>query len=301
MEVSIITPTGYRQRVENLITGMGGSVQQPEPEAGASAGASVGAGTGAGTDAAKEGEVTVTGYFPAEDHAGDTIRLLRARVKNVLGALPGITFAEVHGTDPKTGRRRQCTTFRVGERLVVKPSWESYTPKGEEVVVEQDPTLAFGCGTHPTTALALEYLERYLARGARVLDIGTGSGILAVAAAKLGAGAVCAVDKDPVAIRAARETVAQNNLQGRITIIEGNLLNQVSEKCDLLVANLHPHLLEELIPAAFSRITPGGALILTGFTADDEGLAAGLLRGAGFKVERASIRGRWVVILARRP
>ncbi|MEW6541421.1 MAG: 50S ribosomal protein L11 methyltransferase [Bacillota bacterium] len=301
MEVSIITPTGYRQRVENLITGMGGSVQQPEPEAGASAGASVGAGTGAGTDAAKEGEVTVTGYFPAEDHAGDTIRLLRARVKNVLGTIPDITFAEVHGTDPKTGRRRQCTTFRVGERLVVKPSWESYTPKGEEVVVEQDPTLAFGCGTHPTTALALEYLERYLARGARVLDIGTGSGILAVAAAKLGAGAVCAVDKDPVAIRAARETVAQNNLQGRITIIEGNLLNQVSEKCDLLVANLHPHLLEELIPAAFSRITPGGALILTGFTADDEGLAAGLLRGAGFKVERASIRGRWVVILARRP
>lgn len=291
LEVSIITPTEYRQRVESLLVSMGGSVKQPEPEAEAGSGAGAGAGTGAGT---------VTGYFPAEDHAGDTIRLLRARVKNVLGAIPGITFAEVHGTDPKTGRRRPCTTFRVGERLVVKPSWESYTPKGEEVVVEQDPTLAFGCGTHPTTALALEYLERYLIRGARVLDIGTGSGILAVAAAKLGAGAVCAVDRDPVAINAARETVAQNNLQGRITIIEGNLLNQVAEKCDLLVANLHPHLLEELIPAAFSRIAPGGALILTGFTADDEGLAAGLLRGAGFKVERASVRGRWVVILARR-
>ncbi|MEW6458697.1 MAG: 50S ribosomal protein L11 methyltransferase [Bacillota bacterium] len=289
LEVSIITPTGYRQRVENLIVGMGGSVKGSEPEAGAGAGA------------AGEGEVTVTGYFPAEEHAGDTIRLLRARVKNVLGTIPDITFAEIHGTDPKTGRRRLCTTFRVGERLVVKPSWESYAPKGEEVVVEQDPTLAFGCGTHPTTALALEYLERHLARGARVLDVGTGSGILAVAAAKLGAGGVCAIDKDPVAIKAARETVAQNNLQGRITIIEGNLLDQVTEKCDLLVANLHPHLLEELIPAAFSRINPGGALILTGFTADDEGLATGLLRGAGFKVEKATVRGRWVAMLARRP
>ncbi len=284
LEVSIITPTESQQRVKNLIVGMGGSIKGPEAEAG----------TGA------SGEVTVTGYFPAEEHAGDTIRLLRARVKNVLGTHPDITFAEVHGTDPETGRRRLCTAFRVGERLVVKPSWESYVPRGGEVVVEHDPTLAFGCGTHPTTALALEYLERYLTKGVRVLDVGTGSGILAVAAAKLGAGGVCAIDKDPVAVKAARETVAQNNLQGRITIIEGNLLENVTGNCDLLMANIHPHLLEELIPAAFSRINPGGALILTGFTADDEGLATGLLRGFGFKIEKATVRGRWVAMLARR-
>ncbi|MBE0467078.1 MAG: 50S ribosomal protein L11 methyltransferase [Candidatus Desulforudis sp.] len=283
LEISVITPKEYRVRVENLITGMGGSVKAPEIEDDVS------------------GEVTVTGYFPAEAHAGDTVRLLRARIRNVLGAHPDITFAEVHGRDPETGRRRLCTTFRVGERLVVKPSWEAYESSGGEVVIDQDPTLAFGCGTHPTTALALAFLERCLQKGARVIDVGTGSGILAVAAAKLGAGEVFAVDVDPVAIEAARETVAQNNLQGRITVIEGNLLDSLTVDCDLMLANVYTHLVEELIPKAFSKVVPGGRLILTGFTAEDEGFVAGLLRGAGFDVEKVALRGRWVAMMARRP
>lgn len=282
LEVSIITPKHFRRQIENMIAALGGSVKESGVESGIA------------------GEITIAGYFPVEARTGDTFRLLRARVANVLGSYPDITFAEVHGADPTTGCRRVCSTFQVGERLVVKPSWETYQARKGEVVIDQDPSLAFGCGTHPTVALALEFLERYLRKGTRVFDVGTGSGILAVAAAKLGASEVFAIDVDPVAIEIARETVAQNNLQGRITIIEGNLLENLPGSCDLMLVNIYPHLLEDFIPVAYPRIVPGGSLIVTGFTASDEGLVTGLLRGVGFQIDKAALRGKWVAMVAHR-
>lgn len=282
LEARITAPGKHRRQLENLIAAMGGTVGVFE----------------AGVSSE---ETTVTGYFPAEVHTGDTVRRLRERVGRVINGPPDIVFAEVHGEDPASGRRRLCTPFRVGKKLVIKPSWETYRPRPDEVVIDLDPTLVFGCGRHPTTSLALTFLEQYLEKGSRVIDVGTGSGILAVAAGKLGAGEVYAVDVDPAAIAAARETVVQNGLRGRVTIIEGNLLDSITDPCDLMLANIFTHLLDDFIPAAFSRLVPGGYLIVTGFTTDDEGLAAGLLRGAGFEIRKVAVRGGWVAMVARRP
>ncbi len=278
LEASIVTPAQHRREIENLITAMGGSI--------------------AVKTGGLSGETTITAYFPADTHAGDTLRLLHARIRHVLGSSPDINFSEVKQADPKASQLD--TRFKIGDSLVVKPPWEDYQPDQGEVVIDQDPAVTAAYVQHPTTILVLTLIDQFLPSGGRVIDVGTGTGILAVAAAKMGASDVLALDVDPADIEKARETVAQNHLEGRVTILEGRLPLSLPQ-CDLMLANIYPHLLEEVIPAAFSTIAPGGHLIVTGFTAEEEGLVAGLLRGNGFEIRKLAVRGQWVAVVARRP
>ena len=128
--------------------------------------------------------------------------------------------------------------FRAGKSLVVKPTWEPYEAQAGDRIIEIDAGMAFGSGTHETTSMCLDFLEDYLTPGARVIDVGTGSGILAIGAALLGAREVLAIDIDPVAVKVAAENVAHNGLEGCITCVQGNLLDQRAEHCDLCVANI---------------------------------------------------------------
>ncbi len=192
--------------------------------------------------------------------------------------------------------RAHFTPLHIG-RLVVKPSWHDCAPGPGETVLELDPGQAFGTGHHPTTRMCLLLLQKYLRPGMEVLDLGTGSGILALAAARLGAGSVLALDTDPLAVKAARENVRKNGLGGAIKVRKGTLDPRWG--CfDLIAANLTARTILELLPALSSSLKGGGLLIAGGIIGDREDEVEKGLLGAGLKLQEKAAEGEWRTLAA---
>ena len=190
---------------------------------------------------------------------------------------------------------------RIGRALVVKPSWTQYRLKGSEIVIEIDPGMAFGTGQHPTTAMCLRALEERVRPGAAVLDLGCGSGILAIAAAKLGAARVLALDLDPNAVRAARQNAAANGVEHIIDVREGTLaLESLTQPdtFDIIVANISGLTLERLSPALAPSLAPGGLLITSGFLEDAVYGLCKAYEAAGLTPEPVIEDGVWRSIIA---
>ena len=194
-------------------------------------------------------------------------------------------------------------TLRVGKRTVIKPSWLEYTPKDDDVIVDLDPGMAFGTGYHPTTSLCLEALEDYVQPETNILDLGTGSGILAIAAAKLGGPSVRAfgVDIDGVAVVAARENVKRNGLDEQIRIEQGGtLLAADIGPYNLIVANLLAKIISDLAGTLYELLEPGGVLISSGiFHERAEGVVEALEK-AELPVRERRQEGDWVCLVSVR-
>ncbi|MCL6478658.1 MAG: 50S ribosomal protein L11 methyltransferase [Peptococcaceae bacterium] len=190
---------------------------------------------------------------------------------------------------------------RVGRRLLVKPVWEPVEPAEGLLVIELDPGMAFGCGTHPTTRMCMTLIEDVVGGGETVLDVGTGSGILSIAAAKMGAAAVVAVDSDGVAVRVARENVAVNGLTGVVDVREGNLLDGVDTPADVIVANIVADVIMEMLPRAVSLLKEGGKFIASGVIAGRRGEVAGAVEKSGLNILKTLAEGEWAAFLAEKP
>jgi len=200
---------------------------------------------------------------------------------------------------------------KVGRRLVIKPSWREYQPANEEVIIELDPGMAFGTGLHPTTRLCLQSVESYIQPGWQVLDLGTGSGIQALAAAKLGAKHVLALDNDPIAVKVARANVRANKLSRRISVRLGSLplysdaVNpgdtvHRAPAFDMVVANIIASVILELAQPLISVLKPSGILITGGIVTDKlDGVKKALEEAGGAIIEVLS-EGDWRTIVARR-
>jgi ribosomal protein L11 methyltransferase len=186
---------------------------------------------------------------------------------------------------------------RIGRALVVKPSWTQYRLKRGEIVIEIDPGMAFGTGQHPTTAMCLRALEELVLPGMRVLDLGCGSGIVGIAAAKLGATRVLALDIDPNAVRAARENTVANGAAGAVEVREGTL--DGDDVFDLIVANISGLTLERLASGLARRLEAGGTLITSGFLEDAVSGLELAFKAVGLKVERVVEDGVWRALIAR--
>ena len=190
---------------------------------------------------------------------------------------------------------------RIGERVVVKPSWREYQPEKDDVVLELDPGMAFGTGLHPTTRMCIVACERLIQRNMRVLDLGTGSGILAITAAKLGAASVLALDVDQVAVQVARENVAINGLEDRIQLLQGSIQEAASESgYDLILANIIASVIAELAPQLHAATAPGGVLVVSGIIEEREGLVVEALSAAGMRIEETMADGDWRAMVCRR-
>ncbi len=189
---------------------------------------------------------------------------------------------------------------RIGERIVIKPSWREYQPEPRDVVLELDPGMAFGTGLHPTTRMCVVACEQLVWPGAKVLDLGTGSGILAIAAAKLGASSVLALDVDGVAAQVASRNAAMNGLGDLIQVRQGSIEQAPdSDGYDLVLANIIASVIAELAPALKDAVGPGGALVASGIIEEKEGLVREALEAAGLRVDDTMAEGDWRALVCR--
>ncbi|MEO8457466.1 MAG: 50S ribosomal protein L11 methyltransferase [Chloroflexota bacterium] len=187
---------------------------------------------------------------------------------------------------------------RIGKRLLIVPSWVENTPKPDDIVLSIDPGMAFGTGQHPTTAMCLAALEDTITGGERLLDLGCGSGILAIAAARLGATSLLALDIDPLAVKAAGENAANNNVDIETREATLELLDQ---QFDVIVANISGLTLERLASRLCNSLTPGGKLIASGFLDEAVGGLRKAFESAGLRVNREIEDGIWRALVVERP
>jgi ribosomal protein L11 methyltransferase len=218
-------------------------------------------------------------------------------------SLPGPEIRFLAETDWAEAWKTSYQVLHVGRRLVIKPTWRGYTPQPGEVIIEIDPGLAFGSGLHPTTRLCLEALESYVRPGEAVLDVGTGSGILAIAAARLGASHVLALDTDPLAIQVAGENVHLNQVTSTVQVRPGSIPVPASQLpgAGLIVANILAETIVELSPALAANLLPGGLLIASGIIAERADRVAASLAEHGLSPVEERRDGDWVALIARRP
>ena len=249
--------------------------------------------------------VTVKAYFPTDDRLAGVHRALAEELaaletQGVDAAPTTIGEARLADEDWAESWKQYFHTEKVGTRIVIQPSWETYEAKAGEVIIRLDPGAAFGTGTHPTTSLCLRAMEKILRPGMTVFDVGTGSGVLAIAAAKLGARQVTAVDYDPTALHVARENIARNDLTAAIAVGESDILKRVDGRADLITANIIADIILRLFDELEEHLTAGGTLLASGIIAQR---AADVRRGAeshGFAVVEEWEEKGWVAMLIRR-
>jgi ribosomal protein L11 methyltransferase len=193
----------------------------------------------------------------------------------------------------------------IGKRLVIRPSWREYAPKGDEVVLELDPGMAFGTGLHPTTRMCLEQVELRTRAGMRVIDVGTGSGILALATAKLGAASVYCIDTSSVAVESATANAAVNRLSDKITVVLGILdeaeAARMAGQYDMALVNIIAHVIGGMAPQLAQVLAPGGLLIASGIIEARRPDAEPALLAAGLELIDQAMIDDWIVLIMRKP
>ena len=183
---------------------------------------------------------------------------------------------------------------------MVAPSWENYATKKGELLVSLDPGMAFGTGSHPTTVLAIRALEKYLQPGFRVIDVGTGSGILAIVAARLGAARVLALDVDMLAVQIAEQNVLANGVEDVVSVRYNDFLTGVAEEADLIVSNISTEATPVVAEQSREILRKGGILISSGIVAVRSHEMAARLREAGYHLEETNKEDEWVSFVARK-
>jgi ribosomal protein L11 methyltransferase len=265
-------------------------------------------------------------YLPLDAQVEETRQQIEHALWHVhqirpLGPIQTRTLAE---EDWANAWKQFYSVMRVGKRTIIVPSWLEYQPQPDDIVLLLDPGMAFGTGLHPTTRLCLNLLEQLVQPGQDVLDLGTGSGILAIAAAKLGAGRVLALDNDPIAVRVAQENIDRNRVGNTVTVAEGSLgvgqamghwlsgdfgppepdpalhENGLQTTFDLIAANLIARVLIALAPDLATALKPGGLLISSGIIDVKEEEVAAAFTAAGLQPIARHVEGEWVALVHRR-
>lgn len=253
-------------------------------------------------------DVKVTGYYPADERAADAVADVRARLEALKGMDLGIDFGKlailsgtVNEEDWAECWKAYYKPFKIGERLAVKPSWMEYNAQPGDLVIELDPGMAFGTGTHETTALCASWLEELVAPGIKAIDLGAGTGILAIAAALLGARDVLATDIDPVAVRIARENARINHVDGVVRTAEADVLAGIGETADLVIANIITDVILMIAPAVFHHVNAGGVFLCSGISRCRWEEVREALQSAGFECVEQREKGEWAAFAAKKP
>ena len=251
-----------------------------------------------------KGKVAVVkAYFAEEDNIEDVLEYVNERLTELkeMGLDLGeakVEHEKMHEEDWANTWKQYYKPTKVGEKIVVKPIWEEYEAKDGELVVDLDPGMAFGTGTHETTRMCIQSLEKYVKEDSTVFDVGCGSGILAIAAAKLGAKLAVGVDLDPVAVESSIENVGYNKLKN-IEILHGNLVEVIDGKADIVVANILAEIICILTDDVKRVMKDGGVFITSGIIHDRVDMVCEKLEATGFEVMEKNRDGEWNCIVAK--
>ena len=249
--------------------------------------------------------VKVVTYVLQDSKSAERLSRIDIGVRLVAHVAPISTLVqrEIEQEDWENAWKKHFEVLRVGRRVVVKPAWRSYKATSDDIVVELDPGMAFGTGHHPTTRTCIEVLEETVRSGDRVLDVGSGSGILTIAAAKLGASKVIGLEVDPDSVRAAEANLLGNGVSVIACVVEGTLPHPSVESraFDLAVANISAKVNSSIASDLVAATKPGGTLIASGMLESTAGDVADELRAQGAEVQRTVVVEGWVTMLARAP
>lgn len=241
--------------------------------------------------------VTVHMYLAPDEDPAEVLALFRARLE-AAGIGYTLNTAGVEQEDWQNAWKQYYHATEVGRRLAIVPGWEQYDT--DRTVITMDPGMAFGTGTHETTSLCLEVLDGLVKGGERVLDIGTGSGILAIAALKLGAAAAEGIDIDPMCVRTAGENAARNGVKDRFAIKVGDLSAEASGVYDIITANIVAAAILDLAPAVPALLAKNGRFIASGIIDERKQEVLDGLAAAGLHVLEVKEKRGWVCLVCKK-
>ena len=318
LEIAVEVNPEAAEAVSELFNRYNGGTYADDSEAGeASGGGAVIESTGYHDDATPiDGlfRMVVKTYIKPGARGVETRRLIEDglwRLSLIFPAIPEPQFRLVREEDWAHAWKKFYKPLRIGRHVVLKPTWEEFTPNPTDLVVELDPGMAFGTGLHPTTRLCVAALEEVVRAGDRVLDIGTGSGVLAIVAAKLGAGAIVATDIDPIAVAVAKENVALNGIalapEGRMDVRQESVPAGMMGVFDLIVANILAEVIAGLFDGKYGNVPlhhplrPGGLIIMSGIIEERAELVVEAVARHGLTLVARHQEEDWVALVAQRP
>ncbi|MER0122994.1 50S ribosomal protein L11 methyltransferase [Streptococcus sp. ZJ93] len=248
--------------------------------------------------------ITISAYYPENIAISEIKALLLERLSEVSDFVDptSVRFEdqELEEEDWADNWKKYYEPARITHGLTIVPSWTEYEATAGEKVIRLDPGMAFGTGTHPTTKMSLFALEQVLRGGERVLDVGTGSGVLSIASSLLGASEIHAYDLDKVAVRVAQENIALNANTENITVQTGDLLRGVDLEADVIVANILADILVHVTDDAYRLLKDEGYLIMSGIIADKLDMVLEAAYRAGFFLETQMIQGEWNALVLKK-
>ena len=237
-------------------------------------------------------------YIKQEEQAAEAAAFLDERL-NAEGIEHETSIAGVNEEDWANNWKQFYHTQHIGKRLIVSLSWEDYKPEEGEIVMNLDPGMAFGTGTHDTTRLCLELLEECVTPQTHILDVGTGSGILSVGGVLLGASSALGVDIDPVAVKVAKENAVLNNVEDKTEFVCGDLTDKVHGKFEIVTANIVADVIIRLLSTVKNYLVKGGTFIVSGIIDTRADEVENACREAGFVTKKRLEHGGWVAIMMK--
>lgn len=251
-----------------------------------------------------ESDVRVKVYFSELDYSDEIIDVIKEKInglQDVEVSRLEISTDEVQEEDWANEWKNHFHAFKASERFVVVPSWENYEKQNDdEFIIKLDPGMAFGTGDHATTSMCLKLIEKYVQPNQSVIDVGTGSGILSIAAYQLGAAPIKALDLDSVAVRVAVDNFEKNDCADAIQAEPGNLLKGETEKRDVIFANILAHIVDLMIDDSYALLNDNGLLITSGIILEKEEMIVEHLERVGYKIEEITRENGWIAIAARK-
>lgn len=250
--------------------------------------------------------VIIKAYLPVNSFLGETVEEIKESINNLILhnidiGKNTVTISEVNEEEWSTAWKKYYHPVKISEKVTIVPTWEEYSPvHSDELIIELDPGMAFGTGTHPTTVMCIQALERTVVKGAKVIDVGTGSGVLSIAAALLGAEKVQALDLDAVAVNSARINVKLNKVHDRVTVAQNNLLAGLTEPADVIVANILAEVILRFTDAAANLVKKGGYFITSGIILPKKQEVKDAMEKAGFEIVEVLQMEDWVAFISRK-
>lgn len=250
--------------------------------------------------------VIVKAYLPINSFLGESVEEIKESINNLIRfnidiGKNEVNISEVNEEEWATAWKKYYHPVKISERFTIVPTWEEYTPvSSDELIIELDPGMAFGTGTHPTTVMCIQALERTVKSGDNIIDVGTGSGVLSIAAAMLGSNKVSALDLDEVAVNSARINIKLNKVHDAVEVSQNNLLDGVNEQVDVVVANILAEVILRFTDDVASAVKKDGYFIASGIIQQKKQEVKDAIISAGFEIVETLQMEDWVAIIGKR-